>query len=414
MSSHDRLRDALRNRADQLGHTSPLTLDDVKGRARGIRRRRVAVSVLAAAAIVAVAVPAGVAVTGEAGGRPDSGPAASGTPTPSPSRTPDSSPSPRAPYEVSLTTVTEGHGGEPQVPYIFHGVINRPDGSTVPVHADYVDLAPLGDGWAATRTDDQGNAFVDVLSADGVVTGSYASTGSLAVSADGSVVSYATPDGRLMVLTPGSAPRPLVDPSALPGGPLTPVAVNGSGSCTENAANGGCTVLLDGSDGAPGAYSASGDGTVTKLPQLRTVGGLSPDGAVSGTVSYTDSGSCSAVLEQDGTTAWKTCDYTLSSFSPDGRYVVGRPAYIDGFGDPSIAILDARTGAPLAVYRNSSDHQASVYDFTWDRDETVLASVYEGGSWSFMRMSADGQLTTLVGGLDDPQEHPPVVLTTRP
>lgn len=413
MSDHDPLRDALRGRAENVGDVSPLTLDDVKGRARGIRRRRLAVSALAAAAVVAVAVPAGIAVTDDLGTRPDRAPVAgpSGTATPSPA--PTTTPTPEVPLTVTLTPNVEGHGGEPQVPYIFNGVVNRTDGSTVKVQAGYVDLAPLGDGWAATRKDDQGNSFVDLLSPDGAVTGSYASTGSLAVSADGTVVSYATPDGGLMVVTPDSAPRSLVDPAALPGGPLKPVAVSGSDSCMKDAANGGCAVLLDGFDGGPRAYAASNEG-VTPLPQLLTVGGLSPDGSLDGMISVTDGGSCSTVLQRDETPAWKTCDHTLSSFSPDGRYVVGQPAYLDGFGDPRIAILDARTGDPLVVYRNSRDHPASVFDFTWEQDDTLLATVYEAGEWSLLRLTVDGRVTGLVTGLGNAQEDPPVILPARP
>src|SRR4029079_8893191 len=62
MSSHDDLGRTLRERADAMGEGHPLSLDDVKGRARGIRRRRYAATGLAAAAVLAVAIPAGVVV----------------------------------------------------------------------------------------------------------------------------------------------------------------------------------------------------------------------------------------------------------------------------------------------------------------------------------------------------------------
>ena len=99
MSNHEPLRDALRSRADQLGDTHPLTLDDVKGRARGIRRRRAAVSGLAAAAVLAVAVPIGIGVTDSVRTDPDDPPVAG--PSVSPSA---SSPLPAGPHRVTLTT----------------------------------------------------------------------------------------------------------------------------------------------------------------------------------------------------------------------------------------------------------------------------------------------------------------------
>ncbi len=72
-----------------------------------------------------------------------------------------------------------------------------------------------------------------------------------------------------------------------------------------------------------------------------SVDGVSPDGSLSGVTSITDAGSCSVVLGRSGDKAWTTCDYTLGQFSPDGKYVIGHPAYRDGIGDGSVAILDA-------------------------------------------------------------------------
>ena len=72
MNTHDELRGALQRRADGVGWDAgdhPLDLADVQGRARGIRRRRVAVSGLAAAAVLAVAVPVGLNATGPGGAR---------------------------------------------------------------------------------------------------------------------------------------------------------------------------------------------------------------------------------------------------------------------------------------------------------------------------------------------------------
>jgi hypothetical protein len=416
MSSHDPLGEALRDRADRLGDTSPLSLDDVKGRARGIRRRRMAVSGLAAAAVLAVAVPAGIAVSDQATSRPDRGPAASPSGTPTDEETPTPGPSPEGPHHVTLTTdVDAGISYEPGIPYLYDGAIVRPGGSEVPVEVDYAGLAPLGDGWVATRRDDEGNAFVDFLDADGTVTGSNASTGSLAVSADGTVVSYATPDGQLMIVTPDAAPMPLVDPEALPGGILDPVAVIGSDSCVENAADGGCTVFVNSQDAEKqAAYSVTSRGAGS--PLVLSAHGLSPDGSLSGVVSIDNvqGGSCSVVLTPAGEDLWKTCDYTLGQFSQDGRYVIGHPAQLDGFGDSSVAILDARTGDLLAEAMNSAEHQASVYDVVWDEDGSLLMTVSEEGTWSLMRMTVTGELTAVAPDIGDNADEVPVVLPTRP
>ncbi|MGH3347902.1 MAG: hypothetical protein ACRDO4_13070, partial [Nocardioides sp.] len=52
-------------------HNAPLTLDDVRGKARTIRRHRTALaSGIAAAAILAVVVPAGLAINDPGSNRP--------------------------------------------------------------------------------------------------------------------------------------------------------------------------------------------------------------------------------------------------------------------------------------------------------------------------------------------------------
>jgi hypothetical protein len=415
MTRQDPLRDALRSRADQLGDTSPLSLDDVKGRARGIRRRRTAVSGLAAAAVLAIAVPAGIAVSDRMTGtrEPDVAASPSATPTTGES-TPDATPAPKGPVTVALTVEEDAVSYAPEIPYLYDGAIVRPDGTEVPVAGDYLALAPVGDGWAAIRND-EGQFSLDLLAADGTVTGSEPSTWSLASSRDGTVVAWATPDGELMIVTPDSAPMPLPDPQALPAGNLEPIEAVGSDSCVENASDGGCLVFFNSDDvQQQSAWSAGANGTVTEIGDLLALGGTAPDGSVSGLVSVSDTGSCSVVLGRDGGEQWKTCDYMLGRFSPDGRYVIGHPAYLDGIGDSSVAILDADTGDLLAEATNSAEHQSFINNAVWDSDNTLLASVFEEGTWSLMRMTAAGELTTVLGNLGDNMDEVPLVLPALP
>jgi hypothetical protein len=151
MSNDDPIRDALRRHADEIGASEhPLGLDDVKGRARGIRRRRIAVSGLAAAAVLAVVVPAGMALDDRVTGTRDPDVAASRTPSPTSlaSPTPGSQPG-------LLTTHVDGHSGEPGIPVVYDGKIQVPGGSPVPVKGDYDQVAALGDGWVGVGRDDQ-------------------------------------------------------------------------------------------------------------------------------------------------------------------------------------------------------------------------------------------------------------------
>ena len=141
MSNHEPLRDALRHRADQIGDTSPLTLDDVKGRARGIRRRRAAVTGLAAAAVLAVAVPMGIAVTDGVGEDPENPPVAGPSTTPS-----EDGPAPDTGVKDGvLTTDVDAESYAPAIPFLYDGRVTLPDGETIALQGEWDELVPLGE-----------------------------------------------------------------------------------------------------------------------------------------------------------------------------------------------------------------------------------------------------------------------------
>ena len=155
MNTHDDLpgglHGALQRRADGVGWESgdhPLSLVDVQGRARGIRRRRVAAGGLAAAAVLAVAVPLGLQTVGSAGTAPPVDPA-----NPSPSQSLEPSPDDRATEDVAppvnpvgqLLTTDRPDVAEQSLTTVTPGRIDPPGGaSPVPVEADYTSVVPAG------------------------------------------------------------------------------------------------------------------------------------------------------------------------------------------------------------------------------------------------------------------------------
>ena len=387
MSDHEPLRDALRTRADQLGDASPLTLDDVKGRAKGIRRRRTVTTGLAAAAVLAVAVPAGIAVTGQVGTDPRSPPVAGPTVTPSQRPSPDS-----GVKDGVLTTDVDAESYAPAIPYLYDGRVTLPDGETIPVRGEWDALVMLGESTVVVA--DAGRQELQVVGSEGTIAATYPSTGELAGSADGSLVLYATPEGRLAVLTE-TGDREELPPASQLQTPV-PVGISGSGSC-DPAVNGGCLVYLTDAGEQPGGYSLTSKGILNPLGDYRSLRDVSADGWVSGVVSVDDlePGSCSEVRADafDERPRWSTCEHTVDTFSPDSSLVVGLPPYLDGVGSSSLAILDASDGSVAAEWINTRRTQAFVRSVAWDEDGTVLATVYEKGSWSLMRFSADGGLS---------------------
>ena len=388
MTDHDRLADTLRGRADSLGDQHPLSLDDVKGRATGIRRRRRVVGGLAAAAVLAVAVPAGLSVVDRTSStsRPDPGPAATtdGSPVPDPAV-------PSAP--VPLDTNTGARSGEAGIPVLYDGLAHLPDGGTFELAGDYTDFVGTEDGWAGVVGGIDDTGPLHFLDQGGAVVEEAEATRGLAVSSDGTMLSYVTPEGDVMVRTGATNER-----LAALGGLATPAGVVGSDGCSD-----GCTVFANvGTGPRPAAFRVTGDGAEPAYDFLE-VTGVTEDGRVAGVISIEDDptkeqGVCSAVVDASGDELWETCDFTLGRFSPDGELVLGHPAYQSGEGDGSLAILDADDGTVLAEYVNDAESQAFVLTTAWDVDGSVLGLVRQGMEWHLMRFTADGQLSHTTSG----------------
>lgn len=413
MNTDDELRGALQRRAEGVGDDHPLTLDDVATRARTIRRRRVTAGGLAAAVVLAVAVPVGASLADRTSAGPDLDPVA-----PTPTRTERAvDQGPEEPVEVRLEVGVPADDVPPQVGYVTDEVLHRPDGSQATTEATYQEVAVLGDGWAALRTDENGNGTLDLLGPSGEVLGSTPAQPGIAVSEDRTVVAFTRPDGTLMTAVAGeAAPRVLVRTEAGSGTQVR--AVIGSRSCRPDAPGGGCTVFYEDASAFPGqARYVTSRGTGEKLPAgLTTLDGLAPDRALSGLVSATDDGSCSKVVGPAWTTRWRTCEHSLGQFSPDGRHLLGYAAYRDGFGDLSISLLDAETGDVVVAASSALGRSpASVVQAVWENDESVLLTAWQDDSWHLLRLTMDGSLTTLTpDGVGDTPEKLPLHVAVQP
>lgn len=383
MNPQDALRSALERGAAGVGDDHPLTLDDVKGRARGLRRRRAAVAGAATLAVVALAVPVGLSLTDDVVSGPELDPAG-----PAPTEPVET---PADPTELLLTTERPTGATAPGVDYLYRGEIHvAGDEATVPVGPYYYAFAPFGDGWIGLRTSGPTDAL-DVLDADGRVVDSHPAAGTPTLSPDGTVLAYPAPGGRIMTLVAGGQPEEIHDGES----PVFPVAVAGSESCDDESAGGGCAVWFN-DDASSRAYSVTTKGILGEVPGVIRLNDVAADGRTTGLVEADDYGSCSALIGVDGEPAWQTCEHMLGEFSPDGRLVVGYPAYRDGAGDGSVAILDAATGDVLAEATNDETTQAFAAGTRWDVDGTLLIPVAQDGTWALMRLTPEGVLTRVV------------------
>jgi hypothetical protein len=133
------------------------------------------------------------------------------------------------------------------------------------------------------------------------------------------------------------------------------------------------------------------------------------DGRLVGLLSVTDEGSCSAVFDEGDDVAWETCDHTLTHLSPEATRVLGTDAYLDGFGQRSVAFLEAADGRLLHEF-TSKGRGPSVLQTAWEDEEHVLAVVYERGRWSVVRLGADGSAELALGPVEGSDLDRPFLL----
>jgi hypothetical protein len=103
------------------------------------------------------------------------------------------------------------------------------------------------------------------------------------------------------------------------------------------------------SDGAPAwkLYAWKPGETASKLvPTPGSPTAISPDGKlVALRTAPGEHRACSTVNDlATGRSLWRTCDYEVRSFTPDGRTAIATPPYDEGWASASTAALDVRNG----------------------------------------------------------------------
>ncbi|CAB4734289.1 unannotated protein [freshwater metagenome] len=388
MSTHDEqaFTEALRIQAVGAG-TPTLTLDDVRGRARGIRRRRAAVVAGGAAALVAAAVlPVALLVGGDSS--PDSLPPA-GDPTVSDTANPE--------VEVSYPPG-----------WVVDGEVRSSDGTafTPDVRGGISSLLRIGaDRWLVGGYPGRGEFQVSLLDATGTTLATYdAADSGLVGDGRGTAAMWLGDDGRRRLLLAG-AEEPATLPTLVPEGSQLLAVLSG---CSIES----CTNLLEVDGVAPGEDSAllrvesNGDVTRLRIPGLVSVTEVSPDGALATGYSVVDEDAfefCSAVVDvATGQQLWETCDASSMRFSPDGTKVLAIDAYLDGFAQSFVEVRSTEDGKVL-----HSLEGYSVLDQRWETAETYLVSAQDDrGENLLLRLHVDGGEPEVVerrqGSLGDP------------
>lgn len=376
--NEDAFRDGLRSAATGAGAPT-LTLDDVRGRARSIRRRRTAAGATGAAALVAAAVvPIALLVGG--GSSTDTLPPADATPT------------------VSDTANPVAPAVDQRGSWVEGDTIHPADGEpfTPDVSGDLTSVVGLADGrWAMTVFDAGAAALVVTDSSGQVLATHEALDGVLAVDDAHESVAWIAPDARVRVLVPGRT-EPLVLPGELSTRLSPPEPTEVLPGCDPVE----CVVLVETwgltEDGREDS-EVDLDGGVRPLDRLGllSITDVSPDGAsVAGLVDVDelDQRFCSAVVDlATGEERWRSCEVGSFRFSPDGTEVLAIDSQAEGFGHSFVEVREALTGEVVGRYGGGT-----VFDEAWASSDQFLVSQQLGdGTNQLLRVEADGSLQTV-------------------
>jgi hypothetical protein len=397
--AQERLTRTLREHASGAPDGSPIGLDDVRRSARGIRRRRRMTTGLVAAAVVAVAVPVGIGVTGTTGTNRPVAPASDAPSTDaSPSVPPSSAPSPktpRTPVETALTIKGAGPGDAPAIPYLQGRTVVTPEAGQQDLPAAYDTVAAYRGGWLAIERR-EGTPYVVQVDASGALVKEVPGGGTIAVSADGTELSWT--EGRTLFLDETNGHSETPTSIRLPVGLASSVGFLSPG-----------TVVFLGE----GATSKFGVTNFAERPVTTPVLGLRAVNESRGLIGVqtsfdSDNGtSCWKVAtNRPGDTEPETCDWTIESFSVDGRHFVGYPSGTDGIGSSTVALLDAETLDVVATFDRPGNGEIFVNDVAWEDDAHVLATLYDDDAWHIVRLGLDGTIENLDASLEDVEAPP--------
>ena len=363
MTDHDTLETRLTRSLDQQAtglHDAPFGLDDVRGRARGIqRRRRALVAGTTAAVVLAVAIPLGLA----AGGRDDP-------------RGVDPAPSP------VLGRATVLHDGE----------LTRPDGSTLPVPYDDVDeVATLGDG----RTVLMLQRRAVVLDATGAEQASYpVAVNLLTAGREDRTVAWVGEGNRVQVLEAGR-PEP-VTLAAVPESELglSMVEVVNGDECAPDS----CRVTVG--DGNAITYDVYPDEVVpTELDlPFTSIDDVNARGDLWTVALPTRDGEqhpCVATYHAvDQAVVAQTCATSGLRFSPDEQHLLGMRGDNSMYGELTVLDADLR---PVLTWAPEGD--LAISSAAWSDDTHLDVAVVDPDTseWSLVRVALDGGSEVLEG-----------------
>ncbi|WP_193613901.1 hypothetical protein [Nocardioides lijunqiniae] len=346
---------------------APFSLEQVKGRATRIRRRRRLASAGAVLAVAAVLVPVGVLAGQGPGEDPDLPPA---------SRSSDPT--------VVPTTGSDAGGTGLGADYVEGRTWVRSDGAPVRLPAAYDAGVRLGDLLVGVRNDDDtGIDTLDLVDGDGDVTESLRGVvAGPVVNVEGTAIAYVTTAGEVVVRAAEEGEGRTVARGL--GASVQPAAL--VGVC--DADDSGCRLYVSHGDGTSPPQVVGADGSVREVVE---------DGSAPLALRDANADAVAALLSSEGGTGcstlydagsldplFDTCTYALLDLAPTGQDLAVTHADGDGEGHAWVAILDEDR---QEVARLEPD-DGTVRDEVWAEDGALLVTAYERvqRTWTLWRL----------------------------
>jgi hypothetical protein len=306
------------------------------------------------------------------------------------------------PVRVSTPLPTSGlpTGAAPTIPYAFASQpqsgagdwqLVRPDGTTLELpRLTWSAWAPVGDGAIGMAGTEAGPELQRVSGA-GTVRSRMVQHFGLKVSPDHEIVAWLGDRGRPQVVEAGDA-RHLSLPRVRRGAGLD--AIRGERTCQEQApGGGGCTAYVH---RTRHVWVTTSHGLAGRVGPLRRVTDVNQRGRVIGLVSRrsADRPACWGVFRpssRGGHRVFRTCDYYLDAFSPDGHRVLAERSTTRWWSVRRFAVL-GRDGHLVHAWTFDAGRHRSLTQLTWEDSHHLLGVLMARGRWGLVRIGTDGSV----------------------
>jgi hypothetical protein len=266
--------------------------------------------------------------------------------------------------------------------------LRRPDGTSLELpRLTWSAWAPIGDG-AIGMAGTEAGPELQRVSGTGSVSNRMVNHFGIEVSPDHEIVGWLGDVGRPQVLEGGGS-RHFAMPKVPHGSRIS--AISGEETCQEAAPEGGgCTVFVQ---RAGHVWVSTSHGIVDRIGPMLRVSDVNQQGRVIGLTSRrtADGRRCWGVFRPSGRKVFKTCDYYLDAFSPDGHRILAERSKSQFWSVRRFAIL-GRDGHVVSSWTFDASLHRSLSQLTWEDPHHLLGVLMAHGQWGVVRIGTDGSV----------------------